>query len=81
MQIGILITYKDCHHAKKITKYIGPKICHHSNMCPSLDSAIAYWSRNAITTVLGQAAALDFQSGPDFSEEKFLGHCILNGKS
>ena len=27
---------------KRLQKYIGPKIAHHSNMCPSLDSAIAY---------------------------------------
>ena len=51
---------------KRLQKYIGPKIAHHSNL---------------ITTVLDQAAVLDFQLVTDLSDEQFLGHCISNGKS
>ena len=60
----------------KSAKYI-PKIAHHSNLGPSLDSTIF----DIVLTVLDQVAVLGFQLGSELSEEQFLGQCIWTGKA
>ena len=53
-------------------------------MNPGLDLAIEDWSKTAKTialTDLNKVTFLDFQLGPDLSDEQFLGHCISDEKT
>ena len=57
-----------------------PKIAHHSNLSPSLDSKAADWSRTAKTivwTVLNQVVVFQSQLGPSLSNEQILDDLIL----
>ena len=57
-----------------------PKIAHHSNLSPSLDSKVENWSRTAKTivwTALNQFVVFQSQLGPSLSNEQILDHLIL----
>ena len=55
---------------------VAQKLLHYSNLSPSLDSRIGDWSqtaKNIVLIVLDQVAVLNFQLGPELSDENFFG--------